>query len=233
MKILLIEDDADISEFLKKKLREKCCVVDSAKDGDIGSRRIRTHHYDMILIDYGLPGKDGLALIQELRGLSDPAKSTTPVIMISVTHELMTKITALDYGADDYIAKPFLFGELFARIQAVLRRPRVQTSSITNLGDLCIDSNSQQVTKNGIPIRLTRKEFSLLEYLVKNQGAVLSRSEIIEHVWDMNSNPFTNAVDVHITSLRKKLSLTPEHTFIHNIPGRGYIVTGDSQGEFL
>jgi DNA-binding response OmpR family regulator len=224
MKLLIIEDDTDTLEFLKKKLQEKCCTVDTARDGDSGSRRINAHTYDIILIDYSLPGKDGFSLIKEVRGLADPIRQSTPIIMISVTQELLIKISALDYGADDYVPKPFFFGELFARMQAVIRRPRIQTPQILRLNDVVLDSVRQHVTKNGAPVRLTRKEFALLEYLLKHQGKILSRSEIIEHVWDMNSNPFTNAIDMHVTNIRKKIESAHDGRLIHNVPGRGYII---------
>jgi two-component system OmpR family response regulator len=224
MKVLIIEDDLDTQEFLQKRLSEKCAAIDLASNGDVGIRKARDNYYDIILLDYALPGRDGFAIIQEVRCLPDQIKRNTPIIMISVTNELLNKVSALEYGADDYIPKPFLFAELFARMQAVLRRPHIQQSSTVALGSLVLDSNKQQVTKNGAALHLTRKEFSLLEYLMKNQGSIVTRNAISEYVWNTDLDPFSNTIEMHILNLRKKLSSkNPEHT-IRSVPGRGYII---------
>ncbi len=222
MKVLIIEDDGDTQEYLKKKLEEKCVVVDTASTGDAGMKMIRNSKYDVVLLDYALPNKDGFVILQEVRSLPIEVKRNTPIIMISVTNELLNKVTALDYGADDYLPKPFFFAELYARIQAVLRRPQLQVTKQLVMGSLVLDTNTQQVTQNGKTMNLTRKEYSLLEYLMKNQGSVLSRNEISESVWSTDINPFSNTVEMHIVKLRKKLEQESSERFIHNIPGRGY-----------
>ncbi len=224
MRILIIEDDLDTQEFLKKRLEEKCFAVDVATTCSVATKHIQAHTYDIILLDYSLPDRDGISFIQEIRSLENQSKKNVPIIMISVTNELMNKISALEYGADDYIPKPFFFAELFARIQAILRRPQIQSASIINLGKLVIDTSKQQVQRDGKPIHLTRKEFSLLEYLIKNEGSIISRTEITEHIWDMNIDPFSNTIDTHITNLRKKLETGEHDRIIQNIPGRGYII---------
>ena len=222
MKVLIIEDDVDIQDFLKKRLEEKCFVVDLATSGDSGLRKIRTNAYDIILLDYALPNKNGLQVIQEVRTIQDSDKKNIPVIMISVTNELLNKVSALEYGADDYLPKPFFFAELLARMQAVLRRPQLQVSSVMKVGDLVLDTIRQQVTHNGKDVDLTRKEFGLLEYLMKNEGLVVSRNEISEHVWDTDINPFSNMIEMHILKLRKKIEKDTNDRLIYNIPGRGY-----------
>jgi DNA-binding response OmpR family regulator len=224
MKVLIIEDDIDTEEFLKKRLEEKCFAVDVANSGEAGMRKIRANSYDVILLDYALPNKNGFEIIQETRTLQEDGKKNIPIIMISVTHELMNKVAALEYGADDYLPKPFFFAELFARIQAVLRRPQLQTSSIITIGNLALDTTRQQVTRDGEVMNLTRKEFGLLEYLMKNEGSVVSRNEISEHVWNTDINPFSNTIEMHIVKLRKKIEKDTDEKLIHNIPGRGYSI---------
>lgn len=224
MKILIIEDDIDTSEYIQKRLEERCFAVDCAHDGELGMRKIRDNHYDLILLDYTLPYRDGFSIIQEVRSLDDTFKKTAPIIMISVTDELTSKVAALEYGADDYISKPFFFAELFARIQAILRRPRSQESSLITIGELVLDSYRQQVTCNGSVMNLTRKEFALLEYLMKNQGSVVSRNAISEHVWNMDINPFSNTIEMHILNLRKKIDPYHSEKIIQSVPGRGYTI---------
>ncbi len=224
MKLLIIEDDLDTQEYLRERLEEKCFAVDVASTGESGMRNIRDNYYDIILLDYALPQTNGLTLIQEIRALENTIKKHTPIIMISVTNELMNKVTALEYGADDYVSKPFFFAEIFARIQTILRRPPVQTPLSLSMGDLVLDIHTQQVTRDGKIIRLTRKEFNLLEYLMRNQGAVVSRNAISDHVWNADLNPFSNTIEAHILTLRKKINSKNPNQFIQSIPGRGYMI---------
>lgn len=224
MKILLIEDDIDTQEFLKKRLEEKCATVDVVTTGEAGLRKLRISKYDVILLDYMLPHKNGINITQEIRSFEDEVKRNTPIIMISVTNEVLNKVAALEYGADDYLPKPFFFVELFARIQAVLRRPQLQPSQVLSIGSLTLDTQRQQVTRNGKAMDLTRKEFSLLEYLMKHQDAIVSRNEISESVWSTDINPFSNTVEMHIVKLRRKIERDTTERFIHNIPGRGYSI---------
>lgn len=224
MKILIIEDDLDTQEFLQKRLEEKCFAVDVASSGESGMRKFRDNNYDMVLLDYNLPHKNGFLIIQEVRNLEDESRRSIPIIMISVTNELLNKITALECGADDYIPKPFFFAELLARIQAILRRPKLQEPNALCVGNLTLDRNRQQVTHRGRLMLLTRKEFALLEHLMKNQGAIVSRSAISEHVWNTDLNPFSNTIETHILNLRKKLGIQESDKLIQSIPGRGYMI---------
>jgi DNA-binding response OmpR family regulator len=157
----------------------------------------------MILLDYALPGKNGFDICSELR----TSNIHTPIIMISATKEIPHKVEGFYYGIDDYVTKPFYFEELFARIQAILRRPPLQENSILRVDDLALDPAAQKVMRGKESIYLTRKEFSLLEYLMKSSGRVVTRGAIIEHIWDMNLDPFSNTLETHILNLRKKIDL--------------------------
>jgi DNA-binding response OmpR family regulator len=224
MRILLIEDDRDTLAYLKDRLEEKCFAVDTATGGKAGARLGKTNDYDLILLDYALPEKNGFAVCTEIRNQPNPRRRSTPIIMLSVTDETKHIIEGLNTGVDDYLAKPFFFDELFARMQAVLRRPTLSERSSFALDDLVLDSTSQRVTRGSTAIYLTKKEFSLLEYLMRHKGAVVSRSAITEHVWDMNIDPFSNTIEMHVLNLRKKIDGPKRKRLIHNVPGRGYKV---------
>ncbi len=218
MRLLIIEDNVEFVTLLKNRLEEKCFAVDNAYDGDRGLFLAKTNEYDLILLDCALPGKSGFEICKELRFFG----KHTPIIIISVSNDTPKKVAGLELGADDYLGKPFLFDELYARIQAVLRRPPIQNSCILAFGDLTLDTNKQRVTRGKDAIYLTKKEFSLLEYLMKHAGAVVSRGEIMEHIWDANLDPFSNTIETHILNLRKKLHSGNRKKIIHSVPGRGY-----------
>jgi len=220
MKILLVEDDTDTRSYVKTRLEEKGYVVEEAIDGKRGLFLAKTESYDMILLDYGLPEKNGFEICQELRGCGLNA----PIIMISVIGEIPHKVRGLTIGADDYLTKPFFFDELHARIQTVLRRPPVRQCPVRSVGDLTIDLNRQRVSRGEHPIYLTKKEFALLEYLARNPGDIVSRGSITEHVWDSDIDPFSNTIETHILNLRKKIDSGRRKKLIHSIPGRGYKV---------
>lgn len=222
MRILLIEDDKDTSSYIADRLKEKCCAVDVAFDGISGINAAKTADYDLILLDYALPKKDGLLVCREIRNQSDPVRANIPIIMISVTIEVEHKVQALGKGIDDYVTKPFFFDELFARIQAVLRRPQSITTNQFQIDDLTIDIATQKVVRGRSSVYLTKKEFALLEFLMRNKGSVVSRGAITEHVWDMNIDPVSNTIEMHILNLRKKLDLPKKRKLIHSVPGRGY-----------
>jgi two-component system, OmpR family, response regulator len=222
MKLLIIDDDSDMLLFLKTRLEEKGFAVDTANDGERGSYRARTNEYDLILLDYSLPNKDGFTICREIRTHPENKRASTPIIMISVISDVPYKIEGLNTGADDYVAKPFFFDELFARIQTILRRPAIRESAVITIDDLVIDSDKQEVRRGGERIYLTRKEFSLLEYLAKNAGRVVSRGTITDHVWDMTLDPFSNTIETHILNLRKKVEHKDKRKLIHSVPGRGY-----------
>lgn len=220
MRILLIEDDSEIAEFIKLGLENETFAVDVAPDGDKGSYLARTNEYDLLILDNALPKKNGLSVCKEVR----EAGKSVPILVLSVQNATIQKVGLLDAGADDYLTKPFSFRELVSRIRALLRRPDRLEAAILSIHDLSLDVQRQAVTRNGKNIYLTRKEFSLLEFLLKNKGRVLSRGMILEHVWDIETDPFSNTVEAHILNLRKKLHVGKSQEIIHNVPGRGYII---------
>lgn len=218
MRILIIEDDKDICSFLKTGLEAEGFTVDLAEDGEKGSYIARTNDYDLILLDNVLPKKEGIEVCQEIR----QSKKATRIILLSVKSEIFHKVDLLNSGADDYVTKPFSFIELLARIRAVLRRPPLIESDTLSLDDLVLDRKKQTAMRGKKLIYLTRKEFQLLEYLMKNSGCFVSRGMIMEHVWDMNVDPFSNTIEAHILNLRKKIDAQKKQKLIHTVPGRGY-----------
>jgi len=218
MRILLVEDEPTIASFLKKRLEERCYVVDQASDGERGSFFARTNEYDLILLDNLLPKKSGLEVLRDVR-----AKGRhVPILMISVRGDIESKVDLLNAGADDYLAKPFSFDELLARMGALLRRPAHVEKPIYEVGDLTLQEATYEVRRAGQPISLTRKEFALLRYLMRNAGTVLSRGMLLEHVWDMDTDPFSNTVEAHVASLRKKVDAPFPRKLIRTVQGRGY-----------
>ena len=218
MRVLIIEDEKDISSFLKKNLESECFAVDVAEDGESGSFAARTNEYDIIILDNLLPIKNGTEVCVEIR----KAGKTVPILMLSVKSEISDKVHLLNLGADDYLIKPFSFNELLARMHALLRRPKQIQSEFLEVDDLHLDCRNHQVVRGNDPIYLSRKEFMLLQYLMKNRGNVLTRGMIMEHVWDMNADPFSNTIESHVLSLRKKIDPPGKTKLIHTIPGRGY-----------
>lgn len=217
MKLLIIEDEREIGEFLKKNFEKEGFVVDYADNGEDGSFLARTNEYNIMIIDCILPKKSGLDIVKEVR---DQLKSV-PIIIVSAKSEISDKIASFKLGVDDYVTKPFSFQELTARVRALLRRPYKVESSIYKIDDVTIDSSKQEVTKNGKPLYLTRKEFLLLECLAKENGKVMSRGVIMENVWDMNVDPFSNTLETHILNLRRKIG-SKGKKLIKTVPGRGY-----------
>ncbi len=217
MKILIIEDDISIRNVLRLSLESKGFIIDEAEDGDTGSYLARTNSYDVILLDNVLPKKMGGHVCKEIRNTG----SITPIIILSGKQEVLTKIQLLNLGADDYITKPFSFDELLARINAILRRPQNINYHILKVKDFEVNFTSQTIKKDDKDIYLTRKEFSLLEFLAKHKNTVVSRGQILEHVWEMSVDPFSNTIETHIMNLRRKLRDT-KRTLISSIPGRGY-----------
>jgi DNA-binding response OmpR family regulator len=217
MRILVVEDDLDIQESIAKGLKAACFAVDTASDGEKGHYLARLNDYDAIVLDYMLPKKNGFEICRDLR----KSGKKMPILMLSVCANTDDKVTLLEAGVDDYMTKPFSQNELLARIRALLRRPAISCLEIMSIGDITIDSKRQTVMCGDQSIYLTRKEFSLLEYLARNQGYVLSRGMIMEHVWDQDSDPFSNTIEAHIGNLRKKLGRSGQRV-IHTVPGRGY-----------
>jgi two-component system, OmpR family, copper resistance phosphate regulon response regulator CusR len=219
MRILVIDDNKDIREQLKKSLQTDCFVVDTAGDGEEGSYMARINEYDVILLDNIMPKKNGLAVCEEIRA----SGRSTPIIVLSIEGEVDDKVELLNAGADDYVTKPFSYKELQSRIRALLRRPQPVVTPILRVDDLELDTVNQKARRGAREIYLTRKEFALVEYLMRNCGNVISRGELMEHVWNDELDPFSNTLEAHILNLRKKIDKPPRKKLICTIPGRGYI----------
>jgi len=217
MKLLIIEDDSEIIGPLALALKTINAVFDIASDGEQGCFLALLNDYDLIILDYNLPKLSGKEIIKKLRNDG----KNTPIIVTSVRSELDDRVDLLDLGADDYLIKPFSFSELLARIRTVLRRPNIIKETIARIGDLEIDCDKFTLKKNGQRIFLSAKEFALLDFLIKRRGKVVSRQEIMEHLWDENIDPFSNTVEVHIMTLRKKIE-DPGKRLIFNFSNRGY-----------
>lgn len=217
MRLLIIEDELEIAEYLKKSFEKVGFVVDHADEGEKGSYMARTNEYDILVIDHVLPKKLGINIAKEVRD----QQRTVPIIILSGKSEIGLKLEGFSVGIDDYMTKPFSFQELHARVRALIRRPYVIKSPVYRIEDLTINPEQQEVTKNGKRVYLTRKEFLLLECLMKDHGRVLSRGAIMENVWNMNVDPFSNTLETHILNLRKKIGKNGKK-IIQTVPGRGY-----------
>ncbi|PIT87131.1 MAG: DNA-binding response regulator [Candidatus Magasanikbacteria bacterium CG10_big_fil_rev_8_21_14_0_10_40_10] len=221
MRILLVEDEPEIIDFLKPSLQAECYAVDVVSEGEKASYFGRTGHHDLIILDCMLPKKNGQQICREIR----QAGKSMPIIVLSKINDIDNKISLLEAGADDYMVKPFSLEELLSRIKALLRRPHRINDEIIQISDVILDTGKNRVTKNSQPVRLTKKEFMLLQYLMINKGAVLSRGKLLEHVWDMNADPFSNTIESHILSLRRKIeNKKTKQKIIFTIPGRGYMI---------
>jgi two-component system copper resistance phosphate regulon response regulator CusR len=224
MRLLLVEDEAEAAAAVAKGLREKTFAVDIAVDGEQALERIHVHSYDLVILDVRLPRMSGLEVCSELRR----AGFTVPVIMLTALDSVSDRIEGLDYGADDYLAKPFDFGELLARIRALLRRGPTLHDASLQLADLILDTRSHRVRRAGEDIELTAREYSLLEYLVRNAGKVVGRAEISDHVWDENYDPFSNLIEVYVQRLRRKVDRDNPVKLIHTRRGEGYLMESGS-----
>ncbi len=223
MRVLLLEDDKDIASFIMTGLKNEHFAVDWADTGEKGLTWAKVNSYDIGIFDIKLPGKqNGLQVTEALR----EREKNFPIIILSVAGDVVTKIQALNLGADDYLAKPFSFAELLARVNALLRRERRLVGPKLRVDDLEMDMQAHTVSRDGKRIELNRKEFALLEYLMRNPGTTLTRSMILEHVWDMNADPFTNTVDVHIRFLRAKVDEKFKKKLVKTVHGFGYMIEG-------
>lgn len=218
MRILLIEDEREIAEFILHGLRAERFAADWANTGEEGLGWAKVNEYDIGIFDIRLPGMSGVEVCHSLR----ERKKEFPIIMLSVMNDAVTKIEALNAGADDYLVKPFFMAELLARMRALLRREPRTINPILRVADLVLDAAAHTVERNRKRIRLNRKEFSLLEYMMRHPGTTLTRGMILEHVWDMNADPFTNTVDVHIRFLRQKIDEGHSTKLIKTVHGYGY-----------
>jgi DNA-binding response OmpR family regulator len=221
MRILVIEDDADLAQFISKGLKEERYAVDLAADGEEGLALAVANPYDLLIVDIMLPKLDGLTVCRRLRS----AGSQVPVLLMTARNTVEDKVSGFDMGADQFLTKPFAFAELLARVRALLRRGSLQPE-LTRLktGDLELDLVSRRVWRAGKEIVLTNKEFALLEYLLRNPNRVLTRTSIIDHVWGLTHDPMTNIVDVHIRALRTKIDRPSSRSLITTVRGVGYML---------
>jgi len=222
MRILVIEDEKHIADFIRQGLKEEGYSVDVAYDGEKGYFLAETEEYDAILLDLMIPKIDGVTLCRKLR----QDKVTTPIIMLTAKDSVNDKVAGLDSGAEDYLTKPFIFKELLARIRVLLRKNTSQLSHKLQAADLIMDVLTHKVTRGDKEIVLTAKEFSLLEYLMRNANLAVTRTAISEHVWDINFDTTTNLIDVHINALRRKIDSGHKNKLLHTIRGRGYTIKG-------
>ena len=221
MRLLVVEDDKKIASFVSRGLKEAGYVVDKAERGDDAFQLALHNHYDVAIVDLMLPVLDGLSLIERLRA----QKVKMPVIILSAKRSVDDRVKGLQVGGDDYLTKPFAFSELLARIQALVRRSSAMSEPTTlTHGDLTLDLLSREVTRDGRKIELQAREFALLEYLLRNAGRVVSKTTILEHVWDYNFDPKTNVIDVLVSRLRSKVDRDFDRKLIHTMRGFGYVL---------
>ncbi len=219
MKILAVDDNKEIINFLKIAFKSDNITFDSSDNGKDGSYLARTNTYNVIILDLNLPEKDGLTVCKEIR--SDNIQ--TPIIILSVVSELPTKLELFSAGADDYLTKPFSYQELLARINALSKRSLEVEKQIIKIGKLTVNTIKNEVIFEDTIIPLTKKEYLLFELLCKNKDQVLSRGVILEHIWDMNADPFSNTIEVHIRNIRKKIFQEKGKNIIKTVNSRGYL----------
>ena len=219
-KILIVDDDTNISELISLYLNKECFETRCEENGEDALKAFSEFHPDLILLDLNLPGTDGLEILRQFR----EHNTNTPVLILSARDQIEDKVNGLDLGANDYLTKPFHFQELEARIRSLTRRKFVQEDVCLKWNQLTFDTKTRETSVNGVPLSLTRKESSLLEYFLLHQNRVISPEEMIEHIWDGSVNTFSNSIRVHISSLRKKLKAAIGFDPIQNKIGQGYIL---------
>jgi DNA-binding response OmpR family regulator len=222
MKILVIEDDPTVGQFVKRGLEEQRWGVDLVPDGEAGERMAASDAYDLVILDMRLPGKNGLQVLHSLRARG----FERPVLVLTAQDAVDAKVQTLRAGADDYVTKPFAFEELLARVEALSRRPRVLASAGLRVDDLSLNLDTREVQRDGVPVDLTHKEFTVLEYLMRHAGKVMSRTLITEYAWGYHFDPGTNIVDVVINHLRKKIDAGHAKKLITTVRGVGYVIRG-------
>ncbi|MCB1022926.1 MAG: response regulator transcription factor [Acidobacteria bacterium] len=221
MRILLVEDDIRIARFIQKGLKENAYAVDVSQNGEDVLFQMDVVDYDLVILDVMIPGKNGFKICEEIRDKG----SSIPIMMLTAKDTVEDRINGLDLGADDYLTKPFEFGELLARLRALLRRPRGEMIPDTiSFGDLEIDTRAQKAFGNGEQIILTTKEYALLQYFARNSGRVIGREEISAHVWNETFDPFSNLIEVYVNRLRQKISNSVGSPVLTTRRGAGYIL---------
>jgi DNA-binding response OmpR family regulator len=229
MRLLLVEDDPGIARFVARGLMEQSYAVDVAVDGDNALYQVEINDYDVIVLDVMIPGQDGFAVCRAIRTLG----KRVPILMLTARDAVEDRIRGLDSGADDYLTKPFEFGELLARLRALLRRPKDLRPSRILIGDLELDTAAQTARRRDRAISLTAKEYALLEFLARNMNRVVGRSEIAEHVWNDTFDPFSNLIEVYINRLRRKLGDENGKPLLQTRRGSGYILCSADSPESL
>ncbi|MBQ9604031.1 MAG: response regulator transcription factor [Firmicutes bacterium] len=220
MRILIVEDEPNLNNVIAKRLKKEGYSVDSAYDGETALEYINTVEYNAIVMDLMIPHKNGLEVIREMRSKGNK----TPVLVLTARDSIHDRVAGLDAGADDYLVKPFAFDEFLARVRALFRRNTGFTSNVMTAGDLEVDLNRHVVTRAGKQIQLSTKEFTILEYLMRNKNVVLSREQIEQNAWDLSFDGGSNIVDVYIRYLRKKIDSGFDKKLIHTVYGAGYIL---------
>ncbi|NOX97941.1 MAG: response regulator transcription factor [Nitrospirae bacterium] len=220
MRILLVEDEKKVASFIKRGLKEKGYAVDVSYDGEEGLFMAESNPYDLIVLDIMLPGENGIVICRQLR----KKKVNVPVLMLTARDEVEDKISGLDSGADDYLTKPFAFGEFLARVRALIRRKNNVKTTKLRVADLELDQLTHKARRAGREIELTGTEYALLEYLMLNADQVVTRTMISEHVWNYDFDSFSNVINVYINYLRKKVDAGFDKKLIHSLRGTGYML---------
>ena len=220
MRILLVEDESQVASFIRRGLREEQYTVDVAEDGEQGAFLAQTNEYDLIILDWKLPKMNGIDVLRALRADG----ITVPILLLTGKDTLQDKVVGLDAGADDYLTKPFGFEELLARVRALLRRRGDMIPTVLQVADLELDSLRHCVSRSGEKIDLTSREYSLLEYLLRNTDRVVTRTMLAEHVWEHDFDPLSNVIDVHVARLRRKIDHDHEAKLLQTVRGKGYIL---------
>jgi len=224
MRILVIEDERKVAELVSRGLKAERYAVDVAENGDTGWAMAHTYDYDLVILDLGLPGIAGGELLRRIRARN----SRVPILVLTARDATASKVESFEAGADDYLTKPFAFAELVVRVKALLRRGPANQASVVRVGDLEFDRLTQQVSRAGQRIELTPKEYALLDYLASHPGRVLSRTMIVEHVWDQSFEGLTNIVDVYVRHLRAKIDDPYPTKLIRTVRGAGYRFTDEA-----
>ena len=227
MRLLVVEDEKKLNDLITKKLEKEYYGVDSCFDGEEAIRYVEGTEYDAIILDIMLPKFDGFEVIKRIRA----KKNKVPILLLTARDNIDDKVKGLDYGADDYLVKPFIFEELMARIRVLLRRNSGNADNIVTIANLKVDLDAKTVFRDGVLIKLSGREYSILEYLIRNKGKILSRERIEDHIWNYDYEGGTNVIDVYIRYLRKKIDDNYTPKLIHTIRGLGYVLRVDNENE--
>ena len=227
MRLLVVEDEKKLNELITKKLKKEYYGVDSCFDGEEAVRYVEGTEYDAIILDIMLPKLDGFEVIKRIRA----KKNQVPILLLTARDNIDDKVKGLDYGADDYLVKPFIFEELMARIRVLLRRNSGNADNVVTIANLKVDLDAKTVFRDDLLIKLSGREYSILEYLIRNKGKILSRERIEDHIWNYDYEGGTNVIDVYIRYLRKKIDDNYTPKLIHTIRGLGYVLRVDNENE--